>query len=84
MPFDIVDRLISRYSMPGETVYDPFAGLGTVPLQAVKLGRRGLGVELNPQYFRDALAYIEGAAREASLPTLFDAIEAAEAIPEAS
>jgi hypothetical protein len=75
LQFDIVDRLIAQFSMPGETVYDPFAGLMTVPYCALKAGRRGLGVELNPGYFRDGVAYVEGAAREASMPTLFDLIE---------
>jgi hypothetical protein len=75
LQFDIVDRLIVQYSMPGETVYDPFGGLMTVPYCAVKLGRRGVAVELNPQYFRDGVAYVEAASREASMPTLFDLIE---------
>ncbi len=72
LPFDIVDRLLTRFSMPGETVYDPFAGLMTVPWCAVKLGRRGVGVELNPTYWRDGVAYVQAAARKASVPTLFD------------
>jgi DNA modification methylase len=75
LPLDIADRLITQYSMPGETVYDPFAGLATVPYCAVKLGRRGLGVELNPDYWRDGAAYVEAAERKASIPTLFDLIE---------
>ncbi len=74
LPFDIVDRLITRFSMPGETVYDPFAGLATVPYCAVKLGRRGIGVELNPTYWRDGVAYVQAAARKAQVPTLFDLI----------
>ena len=77
LQFDIVDRLIVQYSMPGETVYDPFAGLMTVPYCAVKLGRRGIGVELNPDYFADGLAYVEAAARDSTVPTLFDLVEAA-------
>ena len=72
LPFDIVDRLLTRFSMPGETVYDPFAGLMTVPYIAVKLGRRGVGVELNPTYWRDGVAYVQAAARKVSVPTLFD------------
>ncbi len=71
LQFDIVDRLITQYSMDGETVYDPFAGLMTVPYCAVKLGRRGVGVELNPGYFRDGVAYVQAAASKASVPTLF-------------
>lgn len=72
LQFDIVDRLITRFSSPGEIVLDPFSGLGTVPLRAVALGRRGLGVELNPAYHADAVWYLQHAAREAETPTLFD------------
>jgi hypothetical protein len=75
LQFDIVDRLITRYSNPGETVFDPFAGLMTVPYCAVKLGRRGIGVELNADYWRDGVAYVDAAARKAHVPTLFDLIE---------
>jgi hypothetical protein len=75
LQFDIVDRLIGRYSMPGETVLDPFGGLMTVPYCAVKAGRRGAGIELNPGYFRDGVAYVKSVADEASMPTLFDLLE---------
>jgi hypothetical protein len=75
MQFDIADRAIAQYSMPGETVFDPFAGIGTVPYCAVKLGRRGVGIELNPGYFRDAVAYVRAAADKASAPTLFDLVD---------
>lgn len=69
---DIVDRLINRYSNPGEVVYDPFSGLGTVPVRAMKLGRRGAGSELNPAYFDDQVHYCRAMERELSVPTLFD------------
>lgn len=72
LQFDIVDRLVTQFSMPGEVVYDPFAGIGTVPYCAMKLKRRGLGVELNPRYFADAAGYCEAMARKLSTPTLFD------------
>lgn len=72
LQFDIVDRLIERYSNPGELVYDPFGGLGTVPLRAMKMGRRGRGVELNTGYFLDAVKYLEAEERRQSMPTLFD------------
>jgi DNA methylase len=77
LQFDIVNRLISQFSMSGETVLDPFMGLATVPYCAVKLGRRGVGVELNPTYFHDGVGYVQAAAREASMPTLFDLLEEA-------
>ncbi|MFR2149113.1 MAG: DNA methyltransferase [Christensenellales bacterium] len=44
LQLDIVERLINRYSNPGDTVFDPFAGLFTVPKLAVDMGRRGVGV----------------------------------------
>lgn len=72
LQFDIVDRTIVQFSQPGEVVYDPFAGLGTVPLCAVKLGRRGLGVELSPGYFADSLHHLRSAEHAAAAPTLFD------------
>lgn len=74
LQFDIVDRLINRYSNPGELVFDPFGGIGTVPVRALKLGRRGRAVELNADYYRDAVAYCRAAEREAAAPTLFDLI----------
>ena len=79
LQFDIVDRAIEQYTMPGETVLDPFGGLMTVPYCAVKAGRRGVGIELNHGYFLDGLAYVEAAAREVSAPTLFDVLEASAA-----
>lgn len=72
LQLDIVDRLINRYSNPGETVYDPFGGLMTVPVEAVKLGRFGIGTELNAEYFRDGVGYLEEADNEREMPTLFD------------
>lgn len=72
LQFDIVDRLITQFSMEGETVFDPFGGIMTVPLCAVKLGRVGVATELNAGYFADGAAYVEAAAKERSTPTLFD------------
>jgi len=72
LQFDIVDRLIRRYSNPGDLVYDPFGGLGTVPVRAMKLGRRGAGVELNSGYYLDAVKYLEATEREMTMPSLFD------------
>ncbi len=76
LQFDIVDRLIERYSNPGELVYDPFCGLGTVPYRAILKGRRGGGSELNAAYFMDQVHYLRAAEREFTMPSLFDALEA--------
>jgi len=58
LQLDIVDRLIERYSNPGDLVLDPFGGIGTVALEANKAGRRGYTIELNNGYFRDAVGYL--------------------------
>lgn len=77
LQIDIVDRLIDRYSNPGETILDPFGGLMTVPTEAVKKGREGIGVELNTDYFRDGVGYLQAADNEIGMPTLFDFIREA-------
>lgn len=74
LQLQLVDRLINRYSNPGETVYDPFGGLMTVPVEAVRLGREGIGCELNAGYFRDGVGYLEQADAGRDNPTLFDMI----------
>lgn len=74
MQFDIADRLITRYSNPGDEVYDPFAGLFTVPLRAIALGRRGVGTELGGNYFADGVRYLRAAEEKAATPTLFDLV----------
>lgn len=75
LQFDIVDRIINRYSNKGELVYDPFGGLFTVPYRAMHLGRKGRASELNPQYFLDGVAYLEAKERELSVPDLFADID---------
>lgn len=79
LQIDIVDRILTRYTNPDEVVYDPFGGLMTVPCRAVKLGRRGIGCELNAEYYRDGVRYLQLAEAEASMPTLFDMLEPMEA-----
>jgi len=77
MQFDIADRAISQFTMAGETVLDPFSGLGTVPYRAVLMGRQGIGFELNARYWADSVAYLRAAERKVSMPTLFDLEEIA-------
>lgn len=78
LQFDIVDRAIAQYSEPGETVFDPFGGLMTVPYRAIKLERNAVATELNAGYFLDGCKYVEAMAREKDMPSLFDTLEAAE------
>ena len=71
---DIVDRLITRYSNPGDLVHDPFGGLMTVPYRAVLSGRKGSASELNTGYFFDGCQYLAAAEKQMDMPDLFAAI----------
>jgi DNA modification methylase len=49
-PVELAEKVITYYSFKGDVVLDPFAGIGTVGKVAVKLGRRFVLIEQNPQY----------------------------------
>lgn len=72
LQLDIIKRLIVRYTNAGEIVYDPFGGIGSVPYQAIKIGRQGWMTELNLEYWKCGAGYCEAAANERAVPTLFD------------
>lgn len=75
LQIDIVDRIINRYSNKGDTVLDPFGGLMTVPERAVAMGRYGIGIELNTDYFRDGVGYLQASESKVDVPTLFDLLD---------
>jgi hypothetical protein len=75
MQEDIIKRLVTQFSMPGEVVYDPFLGIGSVAYWAVKLKRFGIGCELNTGYFADAVRYCTAADLNKDVPMLFDGLE---------
>jgi DNA modification methylase len=75
LQFDIADRVITQFSNPGDVVLDPFVGIGTVVQRALRLKRKGLGIELSQSYFRDAVFYAEQAEKAAAVPSLFDLTE---------
>lgn len=62
-PFSLplVNRLIRMYSNPGETVCDPFNGVGSVVHEAVILGRFAIGIELKAEYFLQSATIAEQA-----------------------
>ncbi len=76
LQLDVIDRVIEFYSAPGDVVFDPFAGLFSVPVRALAKGRRGLGTELNEQYFQDGLRYLRLAEIEKRQVSLFDLLDA--------
>lgn len=54
LQLDVIDRVLQLWSNPGETVLTPFMGVGSEVYSAVCSGRRGIGVELKPSYYRQA------------------------------
>ncbi len=71
MQFDIADRVIERFTNPGETVYDPFGGIMSVPYRSILKGRKAKACELSTRYFMDGAHYLQAAEREMSMPDLF-------------
>jgi DNA modification methylase len=72
MQFDIADRVIEQMSNPGDVVFDPFSGIGTVPYRAILKRRFGVGTELSARYFCDAAHYCKAASEQMAMPELFD------------
>jgi DNA modification methylase len=75
LQLDVIERCITLYSNPGDLVLDPFNGIGSTGYQALKMGRRYIGVELKPEYAKQAAKFLEQA--EGSSSTLFSTAEVA-------
>lgn len=72
LQLDIIERLINRYTNEGDLVLDPFGGLMSVPYVAVKMNRKGYGIELNEEYFEYGCGYMYAIEYKKTVPTLFD------------
>ena len=62
LQLDVIDRCVELFSNKGETVFTPFMGVGSEVYSPVLLGRRGIGAELKPSYYRQALKNVRLAA----------------------
>jgi DNA modification methylase len=69
----LIERCVRLWSNPGELVLSPFAGIGSEVYQAVKSGRRGLGIELKKSYWDSAVKTLRELEAEMKMPSLFDA-----------
>jgi len=67
LPRELVERIIRVSSNPGDTILDPFAGSGTTLAVAARLGRSGIGCELNPDYVKLAEERIAAAVEKEGL-----------------
>ena len=67
LQLDVIQRCVELWTNPNDIVLDPFAGIGSVPYVALKLGRRGIGIELKESYYEQAKANLYNAAHEETL-----------------
>lgn len=58
LQLDVIERCIDLWSAPGDVVLTPFLGIGSEVYSAVEMGRRGVGFELKPSYFAQAVKNI--------------------------
>lgn len=65
LQLEVIERALIMWSNPGDIVFTPFMGIGSEVYQAVKMGRRGIGIELKKSYYEQAVRNLENVEREA-------------------
>jgi hypothetical protein len=71
LQLNTIERLIILYSNKGDSVLDPFGGIGSTPVKAVDLGRHGIGFELKKSYYDEAVKNCTEAEQEKEQLQLF-------------
>jgi len=81
LQLDVIDRCVTLWSNPKETVFTPFMGVGSEVYGAVCLGRRGVGVELKPSYYHQSVRNLAAAESyiDSEDQNLLFAVESSEA-----
>ena len=64
LQLEVIKRCIELWTNPGDIVLDPFAGIGSTPYVALRMDRRGLGIELKDTYYEQAVNNCEVALTE--------------------
>lgn len=72
LQLDVIKRAIDLWTNKGDTVFTPFAGVGSEVVSAIKMGRKAVGIELKESYFKTAIKFLKEAELEANRPSLFD------------
>ncbi len=75
LQLDVIERALQLWTNPGDVVFDPFAGLGSTGYEALRVGRRFLGVELKQSYYATAQKNLQRMVRSKTQATLFDCLE---------
>jgi len=74
MPLNITARAVGLWTNPGDVVRSPFMGIGSEGVTALRMGRKFIGTELNPAYFRAAVGHLASASKEGRQMDLFEAV----------
>lgn len=85
LQLDVIARCVELWTNPGEVVATPFLGVGSEVYQPVKMGRKGIGCELKPSYYRQAVRNMEILKKqqeEAKEQVLFDTEDEVETLEE--
>lgn len=61
LQLDVIYRCLTLYSNPGDLILDPFNGIGSTGHEAIKMGRRYIGIELKPEYAKHAARFLDHA-----------------------
>jgi len=64
LQLEVIERALIMWSNPGDIVFTPFMGIGSEVYQAVKMGRKGIGIELKKSYYDQAIKNLANAERE--------------------
>lgn len=64
LQLDVIERCIDLWSNPGDSVLTPFLGIGSEVYCAARMGRKGVGIELKPSYFAQAVRNLKEMERE--------------------
>ena len=75
LQLDVIERCIELWSNPGDVVFTPFLGIGSEVFAAVEMGRRGIGIELKPSYFAQAVRNISKIGTASVDGDVFEAAE---------
>jgi len=76
LQLEVIRRPIKLYTNPGDTVLDPFMGIGSTAYIAIELDRNAIGFELKESYFDQSLRNVEIAKQMKGRTYLFDEVAA--------
>ena len=68
----VIERIVKVWSNPDDVVFSPFAGIGSEGHEAVRLGRKFIGIELKESYYKSAIQNIQNAVAESNQMTIYD------------